>query len=104
MDAAMVEFAKLFYERNNTTKESFVIGKVVSSYPNLKINDGDEILLTKHNLIVAGHLLPHSRSFNAPKDSGVIQFTDSLKTDEKVIMIPSSDGQKYIVLDRVVEL
>lgn len=104
MDAAIVELAKLFHERNNKTKESFVIGKVVSPYPNLKINDGDEILLTKHNLIVAGHLLPHNRSFTTPNDSGVIYFTDGLKKGEKVIMIPSSDGQKYIVLDRVVEL
>lgn len=104
MDAALVEFAKLFKDRDNKNKESFVIGKVVSSYPDLKINDGDEILLTKKNLIVAGHLLPHSRSFVTSKDSGVIQFTDSLKNGDKVIMIPSSDGQKYIVLDRVVEL
>lgn len=104
MDSEIVELAKLFHERNNKAKESFVVGKVVSPYPDLKINDGDEILLTKNNLIVAAHLLPHSRNFSSPNDGGVINFTDGLKKDEKVIMIPSNDGQKYIVLDKVVEL
>lgn len=104
MDAAIVELAKMLHERNNISKESFVVGKVISSYPNLKINDGDEIILSKSNLIVASHLLPHSRAYTASNGSGTITFTDSLKSGEKVIMIPSTDGQKYIVLDKVVEL
>lgn len=104
MDAALVELAKMFRDRDNKTSETFVVGKVISSYPNLKINDGDEIILSKNNLIVAGHLLPHSRSYMSSSGSGNITFTDSLKAGEKVIMIPSSDGQKYIVLDKVVEL
>lgn len=104
MDAALVELAKLFHERNNKTKESFIIGKVVSPYPNLKINDGDEIILTRENLIVAGHLLPHSRDFITSGTSGTINFTDGLKKGDNVIMVASSDGQKYIVLARAVTL
>lgn len=104
MNAAIVELAKMLHQRNNVIKESFVVGKVISPYPDLKINDGDEIILDKSNLIVAGHLLPHSRTYTASNGSGTITFTDSLKTGEEVIMIPSSDGQKYIVIDKVVEL
>lgn len=104
MQAELVELAKMFRSRDNKPSESFVIGKVVSSYPDLKINDGDEILLSRENLIVLGHLLPHSREFDAPGISGKINFKDGLKRGESVIMIPSSDKQKYIVLDRAVTL
>lgn len=104
MQHELVELAKMFHTRNNQSKESFIIGEVVSSYPDLKINDGDEILLSGKNLIIAGHLLPHSRTFNASNMSGTINFTDGLKRGERVIMIPSSDKQKYIVLDRAVTL
>lgn len=104
MDAALVELAKMFHERNNKSNGGFVIGKVVSPHPDLKINDGDEILLNRENLIVAGHLLPHSRSFVTSGTSGTINFTDGLKRGESVIMIPSTDDQKYIVLDRAVTL
>lgn len=102
MQSSIVELAKLMKERDNAKQVSFVLGKVVSSYPNLKISDGDDIILSSENLIVTAHLLPHKRSYSTSEHGGTISFTDSLVKGDKVVMISSSDGQKYIVLDRVV--
>lgn len=104
MNPAVVELAKLFKDRENSNQESFVIGKVVSPYPKLLINDGDDILLGAENLIVSAHLLPYSRTYATGETSGTIRFTDSLKVGEQVVMLPSKNEQKYLIIDKVVTL
>lgn len=86
MESAIVELAKLFKERNPKNSSNYVIGKVISPLPNLRINDGDSIILDKENLTVTSWF----------------QRNSEIKQGDLVLMIPSSDEQNYIVIDKVV--
>lgn len=84
MQKEIVELAKLLKERNNIKFETFVIGKVISPPPNAAIADGENIILRNKKLIFAAHV------------------TNKLQKDDIVILIPSADNQKYVVLDKAV--
>ena len=114
--------------KNNTPYVQ--IGLVVSADP-LTIKLGD-LQIGKENLLVADHLLPdYARKISIPitDGSGVmssvpvgdhgshthtiselgiadggITFTDGLKADDIVALIPTLDEQTYIVLARIVSL
>lgn len=38
------------------------------------------------------------------KSEGTLKYTDTLKAGDKVILIPSSDNQKYYLIDKAVKL
>ncbi|MBM7607580.1 hypothetical protein JOD29_000824 [Lysinibacillus composti] len=82
MNDPLVEFASLFKERENKTQEPFVIGTVIDLSP-LTINDGENILLTSEDLIMASGLQA------------------SLIVGNKVIMIPSNSLNLYAVICKV---
>jgi len=85
MNKEMVELAMLFKSRDNKQQASFVIGKVVNVFP-LKIGDGDEILLEGSQLITLSHLLK----------------VETFKKEDKVVLIPSNDGNTYLLLGKAV--
>lgn len=79
------KLATLLRARDNKTLEALVIGEVVKLSP-LTVSDGAEILLDDELII----------TFT------VRQLIDSteIKVGNKVAML--SDGQKYVVIDKVV--
>lgn len=107
-----VEMAKLLKERNNNTFDGFVIGTVISSFPDIKIQIDTNIHLDASHLIFASHLLEgYKRDFKIDGTSngesytaeGNIEFSDSIKVNDLIILVPSSNNQSYVVLDKGVK-
>jgi len=102
--------------KNNTPYVQ--IGVVVTSNP-LTVKLGD-LQIGKDNLLVTDYLLPnYTRKIAIPTTpatgntttesitsigipDGEITLTDGLKADDIVALIPTLDGQTYIVLAKVV--
>lgn len=90
MNSNIVELAKLFKNGNkNSSSANFVIGKVISPLPNLKISDGSFIILDRDNLIVTDYFYRNNTN---------------IKANDLVLMIPSVDEQNYVVIDKVVTI
>ena len=79
-----IQLAKLFKERNQQKVNGMTKGVVVSPLPNFRVSVGSEIVLDSDLLIVS------TTVHNLDPKSG---------TD--VILMPTSNGQKYFVLDGV---
>ena len=102
--------------KNNTPYVQ--VGVVVASNP-LTVKLGD-LQIGKRNLLVADYLLPnYARKISIPTTTAVgntttesitsigipdgeIALTDGLKANDVVALIPTLDGQTYIVLAKVV--
>lgn len=79
-------------------------GQVTSTSP-LKIFVDQKMTLDSAQLIVPEHMTDHEVDIEL-KSSGTKQtyvFYSALKLDDKVLLIREQGGQKYIVVDRVVE-
>ncbi|WDV47128.1 DUF2577 domain-containing protein [Clostridiaceae bacterium M8S5] len=115
------EFAKLFKERDNKPYLGPQLGTVQSKFPDIKISLGDNVLLTKKNLYFSSHITKHfEREFEIEakevkfeqempsitkyQSKGKIKYKDVLKKGDKVILIPTTDEQKYYVIDKVVKV
>lgn len=103
----ILELAKILKERENQPYEGYVIGEVVDDFPNIKIKLGENIHLDASHLVFAAHLLSdYSRQCEIFDSVGVIsgklKLTDTIKKDEKVILVPSQNSQSYIVIDKAV--
>lgn len=110
---------------NSSKPTAIVYGKVISSSP-LKINIEQKMTLTAAQLVLTRNVTDHkvfmtvdhvteNRSGGSGEASfkshnhaytGTKEFTvhNSLAVGDEVIMIQIQGGQKYIVLDRVVNL
>lgn len=118
-----IELAKKFKERNNRQRIGNVIGKVISTFPNFKISilDG-QVVLDKNQLYISSLLednykrefevnniegatsntSEHSHSIESLK--GVIKFTDSLKLNDEVLLIPAENEQVWFIVGKVRKL
>lgn len=94
------------------------LGKMITS----NILSLGDLQITKKNLLVADYLLPnYKRKIKIPSTNatgtagehsissigipdGEISYTDTLKAGDLVAVMPTADGQKYIILCKVVEL
>jgi hypothetical protein len=129
---AINELAKMFTERNNKETLGIQIGKVVSPHPELKVSLGDSIILDKRHLVIAAHVLDNyerayeleytedvtgdtngatvgtfGSHFHTLKNlmvKGKLKWTDTLKKDDEVILIPTADNQRFVLIDRAVKL
>lgn len=126
----LVELAKMLKERENKPYIGPQIGIVVSPPPDIKIQLG-EIMLTKKHLIIAAHVLAeyerifdltaetvvantngvtvgdhgiHTYELTDLQATGTIKWTNTLQEGDEVILIPSTDGQKYYLIDKAVRL
>lgn len=141
MNEAIVSIAKNFKDAKEGGKqfEGFLIGKVVSEFPDIKVQTSPEVTLDKTQMIFAAHVLhdyerefeiydaeiqftdedcgqtavssAHSHgiaSLNVDSSTlqakGKIKWTDKLKIDDKLILIPAGNDNMYIVIDKAVEL
>lgn len=84
-----------------------VLAKVISPPPNLFIEAG-EIQVGKENLLLADALLPgYKRSVNiaaAEPVSGEMTYLDTLAVGDLLAVIPTYDGQTFVILAKVVRL
>lgn len=124
--------ALLLKEGQGGTTQSITTGLVEKTYPDFAIRLNEVVVLTNDQLVFAGSLLPtHRREMviRSPKmvkgdtdkvnDGGQgasshghvlktfeietpVEFTDTLKIGDEVIMIPSGDGQTFYVIDKAV--
>ena len=122
MNEAIVSIAKQFQNAKNGGKqfEGFLIGVVVAELPNVKVQIDPAIVLDKTNLIFSAHVLnEYTREFeiltggeininnsttNTFKASGKMKWTDEPKIGDKLILVPSSNDNMYIVIDKAVTL
>ena len=121
MNEAIVSIAKQFQNAKNGAKqfEGFIIGDIVADLPEIKVQIDPAIILDKTNLIFATHILKdYTREFEIfdayeeiktsnPKPfhaEGKIKWTDEPKTGDKLILVPSSNDNMYIVIDKAVSL
>ncbi|MFV0517820.1 MAG: DUF2577 family protein [Aminipila sp.] len=99
----ITELAKLFKDRNNPSIQGVCIGKVVASFPDIKITLNG-LMLDKTRIVVASHLTKtYVTSSQSVGDHGAHTHTisDSIKSGDRVIVVPSIDNSMYFVLDKV---
>lgn len=127
MNDPYTELAKEFKKRDNISVQGITVGEVTSPPPNLIIIVNG-FILDKKQLIVANYLLNgYKREMEVAGSgkitaktpppplihydehtvvesislTGDITFTDTLKTGDKVIVMPSIDNNIYYVLSKV---
>lgn len=104
------ELAKLFKERDNKPYLGPQLGNVINPPPEIKVSLGEKIILTKEHLVLSAHILKdYVREFEIESvdiecSKGKIKFTDTLKIGDQVMLIPTTDEQKYYVIDKVVNI
>lgn len=78
-------------------------GKVISTNP-LKINIEQRMVLDKNFLVLSDRLTRKSTRIRIPStnDQVDVVFDNSLKVNDKVILLREQGGQKFIILDKVV--
>lgn len=80
-------------------------GKVISTNP-LKINIEQRMVLDKNFLVLSDRLTRKSTRIRIPStnDQVDVVFDNSLKVNDKVILLREQGGQKFIILDKVVSI
>lgn len=80
-------------------------GKVISTNP-LKINIEQRMVLDKNFLVLSDRLTRKSTRIRIPStnDQVDVVFDNSLKVNDRVILLREQGGQKFIILDKVVTL
>lgn len=122
MDEMIVELANSIKgaAKSIPTFEGFIVGKVLEKPPEIKIAIDEAIILDKTHLVIAAHVLKeYEREFeifegeeiiingslpNTFTAKGKIKWTDTLKKDDLVILVPAGNQQMYILIDKAVEL
>lgn len=80
-------------------------GKVISTNP-LKINVEQRMVLDKNFLVLSDRLTRKSTRIRIPSTNDQVDmvFDNSLKVNDKVILLREQGGQKFIILDKVVSI
>lgn len=125
---AITELALMFSERDNKTNLSITTGRVIKAPPEVEVRLNDVVILKKHQLVFSAHMLKgyerelelkftstnsgatnvadgHSHvieNFDVDSKDAKIKTTDTIKSGDEVIMIPTNDGQLYFVIDKAV--
>lgn len=103
--------AKHFKERDNPVIEQPVVGTVISLSPfKISIYNGD-IVLNENIIYVCQHLFkikgnikidPFSDSSGDTHNvNNNFEITRDLKVGDKVMCVPTDNGQKYFIVDKV---
>lgn len=108
-----VELAKELKSRENKIPIGPVLGNIISVSPlKIAIFNNNAILTEKHCYICSSLIEIYLRKadikLNSVADHGVVTtsgevtFKDVLKVGDKVLCLPTSDGQKFFIIDKVV--
>lgn len=104
-----VEFAttlKKMAKKESQYYEGFIIGRVISPPPSIRIAIDEAIILDDSHLIVAASANMYEREVEYIQtintSTGKLKFIDTLKIGDEVILIPAGgNAQMYALLDRV---
>lgn len=101
MADGITELAMLFKERDNKAQISFVVGTVKSAVPMVIAPEGINFSLGIDDLIIPERLTEFDEEV---KINGQVMTVhhEGLKPYERVVLLPSADGQKYFIMDKVV--
>lgn len=108
-----VELAKEFKKRNNKASTGPLLGDVISSSPLKVAILGNKVILTEKQCYICSSLVDsYIRKANIKLDTvtdhgtistpGEIQFKEILKSGDRVLCLPTADGQRYFIIDKVV--
>lgn len=87
-----IEFAKMLKIRNNPKPNGIIVGKVVSPLPNIKVHIfNNQVLLESDKLIISNCIYINYKN----------EDDTYLITGDNVILIPTTDGQKYFLIEKV---
>ncbi len=128
----ITELANMFKERENVPYMGPQTGTVISPPPEIKVRLGDNIILDKSHLIIAAHVLAdyqrtvaihdasgftgetvdalvggayqHNHAYDSLGFTGQLQYKNTLKIGDEVILVPSTDIQTYFLVDKAVRL
>ncbi|KQX69224.1 DUF2577 family protein [Paenibacillus sp. Root444D2] len=95
-----VGFAKMLKDKKSNGSFGVTTGKIISALPDIVVQVGDEILLDSSDLIIANRLY-YMHTHDDDEYHTPIPIT--LITGDMVILIPSSNGQTYYLIDKVGE-
>lgn len=126
----LTELALMFKSLDPEPTLSITTGIVISPPPEPRVMLDDIIDLDSSNLIFASHLISgyerrikfkdidwgtttevndggqgassHKHFVNLTNEDALIEWTDTLKQGDEVILIPVQDGQLYYVIDKAV--
>jgi hypothetical protein len=101
MADGITELAMLFKERENISPVSFVMGTVRSAVPMVIEPEGINFSLGVDDLIIPKRLTECDEEVKINEQVMTVHH-EGLKPYERVVLLPSADGQKYFVMDRVV--
>jgi hypothetical protein len=113
---SMTELAQLFKDRDNNPYMGPVTGTVISPPPGIKVSVGNNIILDNEDLIISASVLngyereitidgaTTTASSPITKIEGKLTFKDTLKAGDEVILLPTTDIQKYYLIDKAVRL
>ena len=101
MADGITELAMLFKERDNKPTISFVMGTVQSTVPMVIAPEGINFSLGIDDLIIPEKLTEYDEEVKINEQAATIHH-EGLKPYARVVLLPSADGQKYFVMDRVV--
>lgn len=90
MNSGIVELAKMLKERDNKPFIGIGIGRVVSPWPDIKIQFGEHIVLLPEDLVFAARL--------ADESTGAV----TLEASDEVMLIPTPDNEQWFVIDKAV--
>lgn len=95
----IIEFAKLFKERDNKDSLGMQIGTVVEPFPDIQIAilDG-KVLLNNKKLTWSSSIFELHRLLNPLEEENQV-----LKKGDQVALVPHKDEQRFLVVNKVVE-
>ncbi|MBB6283827.1 DUF2577 family protein [Geobacillus subterraneus] len=97
-----VRLIQLMRQHGYNKDVSIELATVTSPPPNIKIQvDNMKIELDKDDVVVAEHLLPHKRMVLFLGTESEMEFKDSLKAGDRVIVASDRD-QVFYIIDRAV--
>lgn len=107
-----VELAKRYKDRDNPIPLEPLLGDVISIDPlkiaimqNQAILTGDLCYLCSNlvsNAKYAAFVLNNVGDYGSVSTNGTIEYMNILKTGDKVMCVPTANGQKYFIVDKVV--
>ena len=101
-----VDLAKEFKQRDNQEIEGAVLGTVISNNPLTISVYNNKVILDSKNYYICSNLTSIAKAadieLNSAINTGEITFKDILKPNDKVLCLPTANGQKFFIIDKVV--
>jgi hypothetical protein len=101
-----IELAKEFKQRDNQEVEGAVLGTVITNEPLTISIYNNKVILNGENCYICSNLISNTKAADIVIDNvtsnGQITFKDILKPNDKVLCLPTANGQKFFIIDRVV--